>query len=154
MNARKNSDKSADHSALNVNLQRFLAREELRLTPIRQQVLDILLNTDKALGAYDILTELQKVKPGFKPVTVYRTLDFLLEHGLVHRVESSNSYVLCDHPGDPHRSQLLICDECGYVKEVEAADIGQQLDNKARRAGFTQVRQMLETHGLCRDCRS
>lgn len=126
---------------------------ELRLTPIRKQILNILMNADKALGAYDILAELQKINPRFQPITVYRTLEFLLEHGLIHRLESSKAFVACDLPGEAHRSQLLICDKCGSVKEIEASEISEQLDKKAQRAGFTHIRQTLETHGVCRDCR-
>jgi Fur family zinc uptake transcriptional regulator len=123
-----------------------------RLTPIRQQVFNIMARANKALGAYDILAEMQKTKPGFTPVTVYRTLEFLLEHGLIHRIESSNAFIVCEHPGEAHRSQLLICDQCGTVKEIEASVISEQLDKKAQRAGFKEIRQTLETHGLCRDC--
>lgn len=134
--------------------QRLAQAQQLRLTPIRQSILELLANADKAMGAYEILAAMQKDKPDFKPVTVYRTLEFFLEHGLVHRIESSNAYMICDHPGHEHRSQLLICDSCGYVKEVEASAVSTELDKAARKAGFTKIRQTVETHGLCRSCRA
>ena len=127
--------------------------QALRLTPIRKTILQLMVNAERALGAYDILEALQKDKPEFKPITVYRTLECLLEHRLIHRIESANAYVVCHDSGHEHRSQLLICDQCGYVKEVEAAAINEQLDKHAKQAGFTKIRQTVETHGLCRNCR-
>jgi Fur family zinc uptake transcriptional regulator len=136
-----------------IEVERLAQSRALRLTPIRRTILELMANANKALGAYDILEIMQKEKPDFKPITVYRTLEFLLENGLIHRVESANAYVICYHPGQEHRSQLLICDHCGSVKEVEAEAVSEQLDKIAKKAGFTEVRQTVETHGLCRSCR-
>lgn len=71
-----------------------------------------------AISAYDLLDLLRASEPQAKPPTVYRALDFLLEQGFVHKVESTNSYVLCHLFDQPtHTSAMFICDRCGVVKE-------------------------------------
>ncbi len=57
---------------------------------------------DGAISAYDLLDLLREAEPQAKPPTVYRALDFLLEQGFVHKVESTNSYVLCHLFDRPH----------------------------------------------------
>lgn len=125
---------------------------KLRLTPIRRRILDLMARLDRAVGAYELLAELRKTDPDFKVVTVYRTLDFLRAHGFVHRVESLNAFVVCWHPEEKHQAQLLICESCGDVREVDVPDIADLLGRKARAAGFTRIHQTVEAHGLCRLC--
>ena len=63
----------------------------------------------KPLGAYDILDTLKRERVGAAPPTVYRALAFLLQQGLVHRIESRNAFVGCCEPETPHGGQFLIC---------------------------------------------
>src|SRR5579872_6651908 len=80
-----------------------------RLTEIRRQVLELVWRNHAPIGAYDILGAMQDGHRGAAPPTVYRALDFLMEQGLVHRIESLNAYVGCDRPEQAHVSQFLIC---------------------------------------------
>ena len=41
------------------------------------------------------------------------SLDFLIEHGFAHRVDSLNAYVGCGQIGTSHKSYFLICTYCG-----------------------------------------
>src|SRR5215469_13731246 len=68
-----------------------------RLTPIRRQVLEALLESHNPLGAYEIIERMADKKRRPAPITVYRALDFLRENGLVHRIESRNAFVACGH---------------------------------------------------------
>ena len=63
----------------------------LRLTPVREKVLELLLESHGALGAYTILEKLASVGFRSQPPVAYRALDFLVEHGLVHRIEKLNA---------------------------------------------------------------
>ena len=64
------------------------AQRAQRLTPIRRQVLEVLLESHKPLGAYEIMDR-SSVRGGRPaPITIYRALDFLRDNGLVHRIES------------------------------------------------------------------
>ena len=57
------------------------------------------------------------------PPTVYRALEFLLEHGLVHRIESLNAFIGCASPKAPHSGQFLLCTGCGTATEMDDAGV-------------------------------
>ena len=61
------------------------------------------------------------------PTTVYRALDFLVEHGFIHRIESKNAFFACCEIGVPHEGQFLICDSCGDTVEIPGGDLAKQL---------------------------
>jgi len=130
-----------------------LCRERgVRLTPLRRQVLEAIWRSHEAVKAYALMHALSSEDHTIKPPTIYRSLEFLLEQGLIHRIESLNAYVGCDHPADRHEPQLLICDRCGHVQEVAAPDTHQALDTAARAVDFHIDRRTVEVHGLCRRC--
>ncbi|MGZ8196385.1 MAG: transcriptional repressor, partial [Methylosarcina sp.] len=65
----------------------------VQLTPIRHQVLSLIWESHKAVKAYELLDRLKPLKNAAKPATIYRALDFLIEQGLIHRIESLNAFV-------------------------------------------------------------
>ena len=125
----------------------------LRLTRIRRRVLELVWNSHKPVGAYDILEVLGRDGKRSAPPTVYRALDFLIEADLVHRLDSLNAYVGCAHPHSAHTGQFLICRDCRSVAELDDKEISAVVDRKASELGFSAVRQMLEIQGLCPECR-
>ncbi len=129
-------------------------RRRLRLTPLRRRVLELVWRGHAPVKAYDILERLRREGRGAAPPTVYRALAFLLEAGLVHRIESLNAYVGCGGPGTPHIGQFLICRRCSTVAEIDAPAIARALVADARRLGFRADRQTVEIKGLCADCRA
>src|SRR3982074_329992 len=68
-----------------------------KFTPIRRQVLGALLSSHRPLGAYEVIDELGKSITRPAPITVAPPPDFLMENGLVHRIESRNAYLACAH---------------------------------------------------------
>ncbi len=146
-----------------------LCRERgARLTPLRQQVLELVWQSHRPLGAYTILEQLAEQarmadaggdddregkKRNMAPPTVYRALDFLQEHGLVHRLASINAYLGCLHPGEHHQSQFLICRGCERAVELNDTAVGDALGEAAARAGFRQESACIEILGRCPDCR-
>src|SRR5262245_25421205 len=68
-----------------------------RLTPMRRDVLAVLLGSHQPLGAYEIIERLAPGRPRPAPITVYRALEFLRENALVHRIESRNAFIACVH---------------------------------------------------------
>ncbi|MFC3053184.1 transcriptional repressor [Kordiimonas pumila] len=123
-----------------------------RFTKLRKQILVMIWQGHKAVKAYDLLDQLAVEGGSAKPPTVYRALDFLMEEGLVHKIQSLNAYIGCPHPGDQHISQFLICDKCETVQEVMTDALGEAVTEAARAAFFTIRRQTLELHGLCQTC--
>lgn len=125
----------------------------VRFTSLREKVYGILLQRKGAVGAYDLLDELKETEGSAKPATVYRSLDFLLEMGLVHKLESDNTFIACHHFDCHHPVQFLICDECGNVQEIQSVGIKEQLDQQATSQGFMVKKQTIEAHGICSNCR-
>ena len=124
-----------------------------RFTSLREKVYCLLLQRNTAIGAYDLLDQLKESEDSAKPATVYRSLDFLLEMGLVHKVESDNTFIACHHFDCHHPVQFLICDECGNVQEIQSTGIKEQLDKQADSKGFEVRTQTIEAHGTCAKCR-
>jgi Fur family transcriptional regulator, zinc uptake regulator len=128
-------------------------RQSLRLTALRKRVLELVWQSHKPLGAYDILAVLSE-EDGRRaaPPTVYRALDFLLEHGLVHRIASLNAFVGCNRPEHAHQGQFLICRQCHAAIELEQVTISQAIVSAAADVGFSVEGQTVEVVGLCSGC--
>lgn len=146
-----------DHAAcIDAALDRaaeLCTRRGARLTQLRRRVLELVWQGHAAVKAYDLLAELDRKGGSAKPPTVYRALDFLMAHGLVHRLESLNAYVGCPQPEAPHEGQFLICDCCGDVSEFEASAIRRAIAVQATGLGFAVGQQTVEIRGVCRSCR-
>src|SRR5512146_813437 len=99
-------------------VERECTSRSLRLTPLRREVLELVAKARKPVKAYDLLESLRDSHPGAAPPTVYRALDLLLEHGFIHKLESINAYVFCQHPGEAHQVPFLICDVCEGATEL------------------------------------
>ena len=132
--------------------ERLCARSGARLTPQRRQVLAILCDDPRPLGAYEILERLGEAVPGAKPPTVYRALEFLQREGLVHRLESLNAFVGCVHPDHPHAGQFLICRDCGEVQELEDHGGESILQRAVGASGFEAESRVIEVTGRCARC--
>ena len=124
----------------------------LRFTPLRRQVLEIVWSRHAPIGAYEILEELRSESRAAAPPTVYRALEFLVEHGFVHKIESLNAFVGCDRPGGDHVGQFLICGSCQQVGELDDPDIAKLIVKKAKTIGFVVSHQTIEVRGLCCNC--
>jgi Fur family zinc uptake transcriptional regulator len=134
-------------------VDRLCAELRLRLTAQRRRVLEIVADSHTAIGAYEILAKLGGTTRAPAPISVYRALDFLMQHGLVHRVESLNAYVACAHVGGRHPAQFLICSACRRVAELESSSIEDAIAAGAEAASFAVTRPIVEIGGLCRACR-
>jgi Fur family zinc uptake transcriptional regulator len=120
---------------------------------LRRQILAILADAPAPLGAYAIIEELSRTQhKAVAPPTVYRTLDFFLENGFLHKIESRNAYAPCEHLGHDHHGILLICERCGRTDEIENPGFDKLLQETAAKAGFMTQRQVVEVEGLCQDC--
>lgn len=141
-----------ERNRLLTKAEKLCDKRGVRLTPARREVFAILANESGAIGAYDLLDKLRAAVPNAKPPTIYRALDFLQEQGFVHKISSSNSYVLCSHFDHRHPVQMLICEQCGNVQEIQSEGVYAALLKQAQDQGFVVSAQTIEAHGLCRDC--
>lgn len=130
------------------------ARNGAQLTPLRRTVLGLVLEAQGPATAYQLLQRLQQSRPGAAPPTVYRALDFLLEHRLIHRLERLNAFIPCTdaHHGHDHPAQFLICTRCGTVAEIEDQGVSDALAHAAEAEGFHPARATVELDGTCAAC--
>ncbi len=142
-------DHSACVSDAISSAEQHCAAADLRLTPVRRRVLEILLESHAALGAYDVLARLDAEGLGSKPPVAYRALGFLVDNGFAHRIEGLNAFIACAHPGADHAPAFLICRSCHKVAETSAAA---PLGQAASQAGFAIEQTVIEAQGLCPAC--
>jgi Fur family zinc uptake transcriptional regulator len=126
-----------------------------KFTPIRRHVLQALLVSHRPLGAYEIIDQLARAMPRPAPITVYLALDFLMENGLVHRIESRNAFLACAHNHDEMAMvAFLICDRCDSVGEIPATPVADSINDAARGTGFAPKLSVVEITGTCAHCQT
>ena len=123
------------------------------LTRNQTLVLGALNNSKAPLSAYSILDALRG--EGLRaPLQVYRALDKLVELGFVHRLESLNAFVACQHIGCDGVDSVAfaICGTCGKVDEVQDATLSQELKSVSLKTGFALAHSVVELRGTCAAC--
>ena len=150
---RKQQKMTAAHTHDHLTLDEVAAscRERgLRFTDIRRQVMGILLNSEKPLGAYAILEQMTGDGSPAQPPKVYRALDFLVGNGFAHKIATQSTFTACAHPGQPHTPTFLICKSCDSVTEAEIPS--SPIQEAAKATGFKVEGAVLEAEGICPDC--
>ena len=132
--------------------EQYCQENGLNFTPVRRKVLEILLQKNTAIGAYEILDLLREA--GFKnqPPVAYRALEFLVQNGFAHKIEQLNSFIGCMQPGKDHSPAFMICRNCDSVSEEEALTRNFSVSQIAAKAGFTVEKAVIEARGLCHSC--
>ncbi len=124
-----------------------------RMTPLRQAVLKTLWSVKRPVGAYELRDLLSDASDReFAPPSIYRTLDFLCEQGVVARIESRNAYVARIHPDHDHTCVFLVCESCGDAVEIENPKVETLINEDAKRLGFAVNRRVVEFSGFCAPC--
>lgn len=122
-----------------------------RWTSPRARTYELLFRADGPVRAYDLIASFGNHNGSAKPPTVYRALNFLLDLGLAHRIETRNMFVACASPGALHNAQFLICDCCALTFELDlgAREIAQAI---ADEYDYVLTGWMAEATGLCPSC--
>ena len=84
-------------------------------------------------------------------MTVYRALNFLVEHGFVHALQTINAFVRA--MPDAPVSLYLICRQCGAIAPAGARVVDAAVVDAVEAAGFQSDKMPLEVLGLCGSCR-
>ncbi|MFY0641063.1 MAG: transcriptional repressor [Bermanella sp.] len=130
-----------------------------RLTEKRKRILSGLLNTQKALSAYELIDYCKSEFDESIPATsMYRILDFLQEEHLVHKLNLANKYVACAHitcDHDHEVPQFLICGQCQLVKEISISKSTiNDLQKNVADAHFHLISPQIELNCICDACMS
>jgi Fur family zinc uptake transcriptional regulator len=128
-------------------------RAGAQFTPLRRQVLELILAAPGPSTAYQLLDRLKRTHSAAAPPTIYRALDFLLARRLIHRLERLGAFIPCIECGHHlHPVQFLICHHCGSVAEIEDSAVREALEHAAARAGFHPGNAVVEIEGTCAAC--
>jgi Fur family transcriptional regulator, zinc uptake regulator len=129
------------------------AARRLRLTPARAFVLETLLETHRAMTAYELLERLSAAGLGSQPPVVYRALEFLVANGFAHRIERLGAFAACTCGSSDHHAGFLVCRVCHRVAETPLTRPARSLATAAAAVGFAIERTVVEVEGLCAHCR-
>lgn len=145
----------ADPEAAIERAERVCRSRGARLTSQRRCVYELIVRAGEPVTAYELLHRMGGEGGHPAPPTVYRALDFLQAHGLVHRLASQSRFVACDHPETgAHGGVFLVCDRCGRALEWQDERVARAVTRSAREAGFELGEEVLpEVEGTCGDCR-
>ncbi|MFD2177210.1 Fur family transcriptional regulator [Veronia pacifica] len=137
--------------------ERYCDARGLRLTKKRKQVLAGLIQSRKALSAYELITYCEDhLGETIPAMSMYRILEFLNAENLVHKISMLNKYVVCEHINCKHDHgipEFLVCSQCNKVKEtIVAPSAICQLQENAEEAGFTLTSPQLEMNCVCKEC--
>ncbi|MEQ8824397.1 MAG: Fur family transcriptional regulator [Filomicrobium sp.] len=130
-------------------------QKNLRFTQLREQVFCEIAAIRGSIGAYEILERLADKGTRLAPISVYRSIDALMEAGVIHRLESKNAFFACrrhEH-GKKGRPIFLACEQCGSVVEVPAQHIFDGVKELAASVDFTPKVKFIEVSGTCSSCR-
>ena len=123
-----------------------------KLTRNQEIVLNLLENSGEPLKAYTILSDTQK--KGIKaPTQVYRALDKLVELGKIHKVESLNSFIICNNSNCASNTAFTICERCGKVKEIKNNNLTEGVNELVRENKLNITRYNLEFYVVCNTCK-
>lgn len=135
-----------------------------QVTPLREQVLDIVLQLEGVIKAYTVLAQMQRnSNTVVAPPTAYRALDFWAEQGVLHKIPAVNGYILCRHArhqydeqcchGHTHEcSFIVVCTECGAVDEQSLNQEWLALRRGVAESGFKLNEEHVVLTGVCAQC--
>ncbi len=126
----------------------------VRMTSVRQSMIDIFTTIHEPLSAGQILEELKKYKLKANKTTVYRELSFLQEGKIITSVVFDGDQKHYELLKDHHHH--LVCQNCRIVEEVDFSEIEELLDKVEKKLKqknkFSKILHSLEFFGLCAKC--
>ncbi len=130
--------------------EKICKKQVVNFTDHRREVLKLLWQDHKPVKAYDLL---KKIKTdSVQPPKIYRALEFLLENGLAHKINSLNAYAACSHPLEHANCYFLICTKCEKISEFCDQNLERLIKKNADKNKFKPQKLLLEITGLCADC--
>ena len=131
----------------------YLEARKLKFTKERKVVLQQMFHHRGHLEAEDLLYSLRRKKKSASRATVYRTLELLVNSGIVRKVDLGHGHshyeLALDHPHHEH----MICLKCGKVIEFSDKTIERALTRLCKKSGFEHTSHRFQIFGYCDKCR-
>ncbi|MFT4171568.1 MAG: Fur family transcriptional regulator [Rhodocyclaceae bacterium] len=145
--------------AVSTRLAEAAAQCEARgvlLTDLRREVLALLLQRGGPVKAYDLQDDMRARHGKVAPTTVYRALDFLIEHELAHRIDALNAFIAChgSRGHDTHHALMVVCERCERATEVHDDEAYSWVAKRLTKAGLGFAQTRIEIKGVCQACKA
>jgi len=137
-----------DISDMLAHAEHAISQKGGRFTAIRKHIFQLLLDAPHPLGAYEIIDRLNGVGAQ-KPPTVYRALNWLIEHGLAAKIAYNSRYTAMPIGVEADDLAFVICRKCGDTDTLEASGLSKSLHQTAKDRGFAETQMVIEIIGLC-----
>ena len=123
-----------------------------RMTPQRMAILHVLRHDGTHLSPAEVYKRARKEMPSLTEPTVYRTLEFLAENGMIRSSHSGSGHLTYEIAGEDHHH--VVCRICGSEIEVEHT----LLENLYRKLETTSGYRSIDSHvtffGVCPECQT
>jgi Fur family ferric uptake transcriptional regulator len=140
-------------AALLERFRRHLSDHGHPLTRQRERIARTLLEAEEHLSIEELHERLTASGESPGLATIYRTVDLLVEAGLVRAHDFDQGYRRFEPAPAPDQHHHLICTRCGQVDEFTNERLERMLPLIADEHGFLLERHRVEVYGTCRNCR-
>lgn len=139
----------------------LLKAKGYRQTKPRRLVLEALEAATRPLSPYELADAIREGGEKSDVVSIYRIMQTLEEHGLVHRMVGSGKFRKCHLAPEAdctrhqhqHCHHNLVCRACGRIDEVHCPGMDLLEQALSAQSPFLIEGHVLEFTGLCGDCR-
>lgn len=125
--------------------------ENLGFTKQRQAVLQVIREATEHLTANEVFENARKHLPGISFATVYNSLRYLRNEGLIGEVRFGRDAARYDRRLTRHDHAL--CNRCGKLVDLELSIPDGLFEQAARHSKFEPESIELTLHGLCPECK-
>ena len=130
----------------------YLREHNLPVTAQRLAIAEVLLTSDRHLSAEEVAQEVSASGRKAGTATVYRTIDTLVESGLLVERDFGEGFRRFEPARDIPHHEHLVCTQCGRVEEFRDERLERMTTLVAESRGFARQRHRLVIHGICKDC--
>jgi Fe2+ or Zn2+ uptake regulation protein len=127
-----------------------LRERGFRMTPQRMAILHVLHHADGHLSPTEIYGRASHDVPGLTEPTVYRTLEFLAENGLICSTHTSGGHLVYEIAMEDHHH--LVCRKCGGEVQINHASLEHLYSELEAQSGFRLIDRHVTFFGLCPEC--
>ena len=142
----------AEGAALLERFRRYLRDHRQPVTRQRDLIARIVFLSEDHPSVDGIIRRLREGNEAVGTATVYRTLEVLVESGLVRAHDFGEGFKRYEPMSAQAHHEHLICDRCGNVVEFQNERLERMLPIIADEHAFQHSRHRVEIYGVCRDC--
>lgn len=135
------------------NFSKYLDSKNLKLTRERRVVLEEIFLHPGHLEAEELSLVLRKKKAGVSRATIYRTLELLVDSGIVRKVDLGHGHSHYEHVLGHTHHEHMVCLRCGKVVEFSDKRIEGSLKRLCEKSGFEHCSHYFQVFGYCSDCK-